>query len=47
MESKLYCVKCKKKTDTMDSHISTTINNRKIKKGKCKICGISKSSFIK
>lgn len=43
----LYCVKCKKKTDTMNTQISTTKNNKKIINGKCKICGINKTSFTK
>lgn len=43
----MYCVKCKKKTETMNSQISTTKNNKKIKKGKCKTCGTNKTSFIK
>lgn len=43
----LYCVKCKKKTDTMNTQISTAKNNKKMIKGKCKICGKNKSSFTK
>ena len=42
----MYCVKCKKKTETIDSY-ETSKNNRKMLKGKCVICGTNKTQFIK
>lgn len=47
MESKSYCVKCKKKTDNVNPHKEKTKNNRNILKSKCKVCGTNKTSFIK
>ena len=41
-----YCVKCKAKTATLNQLQVTTKNNRKIIKGECAVCGITKSSFI-
>ena len=41
-----YCVKCKAKTTSLDELQLNTKNNRKIKKGKCSICGINKTSFV-
>ena len=37
----MYCVKCKKRTDTTNERI-TTKNNRHMKRGTCVICGINK-----
>jgi Domain of unknown function (DUF5679)/Phospholipase A2-like domain len=42
----MYCVKCKKKTDTLDIVQVTTKNNRSMIKGICSICGKNKASFI-
>ena len=42
----IYCLKCKKKTDTINEHETTTKNNRRMFKGKCKICGTTKNQFI-
>jgi RNase P subunit RPR2 len=44
---KIYCLKCKKKTDTTNYKKTKTKNNRNIIKGTCKICGTKKSLFIK
>ena len=43
----MYCVKCKKRTDTTNERITTTKNNRYMKRGTCVICGINKAQFIK
>ena len=42
----MYCVKCKKKTDTLDIIQITTTNNKHMMKGVCSICGKNKSSFV-
>ena len=42
----MYCVKCKKRTDTTNERITTTKNNRHMKRGTCVICGINKAQFI-
>ena len=41
----MYCVKCKKKTESNNIIQVQTKNNRSILKGVCTICGINKSSF--
>ena len=43
----MYCVKCKKRTDTTNEQITTTKNNRHMKRGVCTICGTTKTQFIK
>lgn len=43
----MYCVKCKKKTETIDIIQVTTKNNRSMLKGICTMCGSKKSSFIR
>ena len=43
----MYCVKCKKQTDTTNEHFTTTENKRNMKRGKCVICGTTKTQFIK
>ena len=43
----MYCVKCKKKTETTNEQNATTSNNRSMKRGKCAICGTTKTQFIK
>ena len=43
----MYCVKCKKRTDTTNERITTTKNNRHMKRGTCFICGTTKTQFIK
>ena len=39
----MYCVKCKKATDTSDVQFV----GRKMKQGTCEICGTTKTQFIK
>jgi len=41
-----YCVKCKAKTATLKQSQVTTKNYRKLIKGECVVCGITKSSFV-
>ena len=41
-----YCVKCKKKTQSVDIIITKSANNRNVMKGVCFVCGKNKSSFI-
>jgi hypothetical protein len=41
-----YCVKCKAKTATLNQLQVTTKNNRKMIKGECAVCGITKSTFV-
>jgi protein-arginine kinase activator protein McsA len=42
----MYCVKCKKKTETLDITKVTTKNNRSMIKGVCSVCGKNKASFV-
>jgi hypothetical protein len=41
----IYCVKCKRKTSTLNLIESVTKNNRSILKGTCEICGTKKNQF--
>ena len=43
----MYCVRCKKNTKTTNEQIVTTSNNRSMKRGKCAICGTTKTQFVK
>ena len=43
----MYCVKCKKRTDTTNEQVTITKNKRHIKRGICTICGTTKTQFIK
>lgn len=43
----IYCVKCKKKTDTNNQHEKTSKNNRKMLSGTCSTCGTKKNVFVK
>ena len=42
-----YCVKCRKKTENLNSKIFKTKNGRLIMQSKCTECGIKKSRFVK
>ena len=42
----MYCVKCKKKTETNNATRVQTKNNRHMLKGVCIICGSNKSTFV-
>ena len=43
----MYCVKCKKITETDREMRTTTKNNRNMKRGRCVVCGSTKTQFIK
>ena len=43
----MYCVKCKKKTETTNEKLVTTSNNRTMKRGSCAQCGTTKTQFVK
>jgi len=42
----MYCLKCKRKTETLDINQVTTKNNRSMLKGVCSVCGKNKSQFV-
>ena len=44
---KLYCLKCKKDTENINSRVSNTSYGRKTILSKCAICSFKKSRFIK
>ena len=46
INTKTYCVKCKKDTDNIDSKIFRTKNNRLIIQSKCSNCKNKKSRFV-
>ena len=43
----MYCVKCKKVSDTSNEQLTTTKNNRRMKRGTCVVCGKTKTRFVK
>ena len=43
----MYCVKCRELTDTYDLETLVTKNGRNMKKGKCSVCGSTKTQFVK
>ena len=43
----MYCVKCKNSTNTNNEQLTTTKNNRCMKRGKCVQCGTTKTQFVK
>ena len=43
----MYCVKCKKATDTSNVQFTVSKNGRNMKRGTCVICGTTKTQFIK
>ena len=44
---KIYCVKCRKDTDNIDSKIFRIKNNRLLMQSKCRVCKNKKSRFVK
>ena len=42
----IYCMKCRKPTDTLGAREVTTSNGRRRKVGTCAVCGSKKSQFI-
>ena len=43
----MYCVKCKKTTNTSNELVIETKNNRRMKRGTCVVCGKTKTQFVK
>ena len=43
---KIYCLKCKTKTDSLEIEQSKSRNNRLMLQGKCALCGTTKTRFI-
>ena len=43
----IYCVKCRKSTENLNSKIFKTKNVRLIMQSKCPVCGIKNSRFVK
>ena len=43
----LYCLKCKKNTESINPKVSKTTNGKMMILSKCTICGSKKSKFIK
>ena len=43
----MYCVKCKKATDTSNVQFAVSKNGRNMKRGRCVICRTNKTQFIK
>ena len=39
----MYCVKCRKPTETSDIHNAVSKNGRNMKRGKCVVCGVTKT----
>ena len=43
----MYCVKCKKATDTSGVQFAVSKNERNMKRGTCVLCRTTKTQFIK
>jgi hypothetical protein len=43
----MYCVKCKSQTETKDAQNVVSKNNRPMIRGKCAVCGCTKTQFLK
>ena len=43
----MYCVKCKRVTETINTVRVTSKNGRLTNRGKCRVCGITKTQFVK
>ena len=43
----MYCVKCRKHTDTINVAKFTAKNGRLMQRGTCSVCGKAKTGFIK
>ena len=44
---KIYCLRCKAKTETNNAIPSRSKNNRNVVKGVCSVCGKNKSVFVR
>lgn len=47
MPNSIYCVKCKRKTDSKNPTASTTSNGRKMIRAQCSNCNSKKCVFTK
>jgi hypothetical protein len=43
----MYCVKCRRKTNTIGIHYKKTKNGHNMRVGQCSVCGIKKTQFVK
>ena len=43
----MYCVKCRKETETSNEQLATSKNGKRMKRGTCVVCGITKTRFVK
>ena len=43
----MYCLRCKQNTDTDDIQFVITKNNKNMKRGTCRVCGMIKTQFVK
>ena len=43
----MYCLRCKDNTDTDDIKFTVTKNNKNMKRGTCRVCGMIKTQFVK
>ena len=44
---KIYCLKCRRDTEIIDTKMIRTKNNRLIMQSKCPVCGTKRSRFVK
>ena len=43
----MYCIRCKKVTETSDVQNIVSKNGRHVKRGKCVVCGTTKTQFVR
>ena len=43
----MYCVKCRKETETSNERLATSKNGKRMKQGTCVVCGKTKTRFVK
>ena len=43
----MYCVKCRKRTETTNEQLATSKNGKRMKRGTCVVCGKTKTQFVK
>ena len=41
-----YCIRCRRATDTLQAIRVVSKNGRRLVKGKCRMCGVSKTRFV-
>ena len=47
LSMKIYCMKCRKNTENLNTKIFKTRNGKLIMQSKCPVCRIKKSRFVK